>query len=99
MASLRSRREQEGHSVSEIWRRGRLSCPSRRQLGSYLLGALPPEWVDYVEFHVQTIGCRYCQANLADLEEASQPSPKSAERRQKFFQSSAGFMAREKGVD
>ena len=27
--------------MSEIWRRGRLSCPGRHQLGSFLLGALP----------------------------------------------------------
>src|SRR5690349_3280201 len=87
VAGLRSSRDQQGHSVSDIWRRARLSCPGRRQFGSYLLGALPPEWTEYIEFHVQTVGCRYCQANLVDLEEASQASPATAQRRQKFFQS------------
>lgn len=97
LAGLRSSREQQGHSVSDVWRRARLSCPSRRQLGSYLLGVLPPEWTGYVEFHLQTVGCRYCQANLADLEEASQPCPATAQRRQKFFQSSAGYVRRNEG--
>lgn len=94
VAGLRSSREQQGHTVSDVWRRGRLSCPDRRQLGSYLLGVLPPEWAEYLEFHLHTVGCRYCQANLADLEEASQPSPTTAQRRQKFFQSSAGYVRR-----
>lgn len=92
VSGLRSSREHQGHSVSDIWRRARLSCPNRRQLGSYLLGALSPDWTEYIEFHLQTVGCRYCQANLADLEEASQPSPAAAQRRQKFFQSSAGYV-------
>lgn len=80
--------------MSEIWRKARLSCPGRRQLGSYLLGALPPEWTDYIEFHLQTVGCRYCQANLADLQEAGQASEPVQRRRQKFFQSSAGYVRR-----
>jgi hypothetical protein len=93
-AALRSQREQQGHSVSEIWRRGRLSCPSRHQLGSFLLGALPDELANYIEFHVQTVGCRLCLANLDDLREAARPGPEAERRRQKFFQSSAGYVRR-----
>ncbi|MSR58993.1 MAG: hypothetical protein EXS05_15335 [Planctomycetaceae bacterium] len=92
VAVVRGSRDSQGHTVSDIWRRGRLSCPNRRQLGSYLLGALPPEWTDYIEFHLQTVGCRYCLANLGDLQEASQPTEAVAKRRQKFFQSSAGYV-------
>jgi hypothetical protein len=99
LAGLRSARDHQGHSVSDVWRRGRLSCPGRRQLGSYLLGALSPEWTEYVEFHLQTVGCRYCLANLADLQEASRPGEATAERRKRFFQSSAGYVRRlEDGV-
>jgi hypothetical protein len=94
VTGLRNNRDNQGHSVSDVWRRARLSCPGRGQLGSYLLGALPPEWTEYVEFHLQTVGCRFCQANLADLEEASRPNPAAAQRRQKFFQSSAGYVRR-----
>jgi len=92
VAGLRNSRDHQGHSVSDIWRRGRLSCPDRRQLGSYLLGALAQDCAEYIEFHLQTVGCRYCQANLADLQEASQPTEAATARRQKFFQSSAGYV-------
>src|ERR1700754_3418991 len=66
-AQLVRRRDQGEHSVGEVWRRGRLSCPNRRQLGSYLLGTLETEVSDYIEFHLQVVGCRYCDANLQDL--------------------------------
>src|SRR5438309_1906207 len=87
-ALLRSR--DQGHSVSDIWRRDRLSCPTRHQLGSYLLGVLGPDLADYIEFHLRTIGCRYCAANLEDLRQAQRPAADVQQRRQKFFESSAG---------
>lgn len=92
-AGLRLARDAQGHSVGEIWRRGRLSCPTRHQLGSYLLGALPPELAQYYRFHLETVGCRYCAANLDDLRQAKdQSSTETAQRRQKYFQSSAGYI-------
>jgi hypothetical protein len=92
-AGLRMRRDEQGHSVGDIWRRGRLSCPTRHQLGSYLLGALPAELAQYFRFHLETVGCRYCAANLDDLRQsASQATTETARRRQKFFQSSAGYV-------
>jgi hypothetical protein len=91
-ASLRHERDSQGHSVGEIWRRGRLSCPTRHQLGSFLLDALPAEHAEYIRFHLETVGCRYCAANLDDLRESQQPSAGTAQRRQKFFQSSAGYV-------
>jgi len=55
------------HTVGAIWRRERVSCPTRDQLGSYLLEAGDPEVLDYIRFHLEEIGCPYCQANLDDL--------------------------------
>jgi hypothetical protein len=89
LAELISRRESGVHSVGDIWRRNRLSCPSREELGSYLLGAMLDEAADYVRFHMEVIGCRYCQANLEDLRE-TQVQPTSKERRKRIFQSSVG---------
>ena len=89
LAELISRRESGVHSVGDIWRRNRLSCPSREELGSYLLGAMLDEAADYVRFHMDVIGCRYCQANLEDLRE-TQVQPTSTERRKRIFQSSVG---------
>ena len=55
------------HTVGAIWRRERASCPTRDQLGGFLLGAGDPDLLDYVQFHLDVIGCPYCQANLDDL--------------------------------
>jgi hypothetical protein len=89
-AGLLRRRDQGAHSVGESWRRWRLSCPTRHQLGSYLLGAVDAGWADYLNFHLQTVGCRFCAANLEDLRQALAATPEVQRRRQKFFESSAG---------
>ena len=66
VASLLDRQVEPGeHSVGAIWRRQRLSCPPREQLGSYLLGVLDDDVQNYIQFHLQTIGCAFCLANLA----------------------------------
>ena len=44
-----------------------MSCPTRDQLGGYLLEAGDPELLEYIRFHLEEIGCPYCQANLDDL--------------------------------
>lgn len=92
LARLRSQQDAHGHTVSEIWRRNRLSCPSRHQLGSFLLGVVSPELTGYIEFHLQTIGCRVCAANLDDLRTANQSTAEVRQRRERFFQSSAGYV-------
>ena len=91
-ASLARRRDQGVHSVGEIWRRLRLSCPTRSQLGSYLLGVLDADFAGYLDFHIQTVGCRICAANLRDLELAAQSKSDAQPRRRRIFQSSAGYL-------
>ncbi len=86
-------RDRGEHSVGAIWCRQRLSCPTRDQLGSYLLQALDPGFQDYIDFHLRTIGCAFCLANLADLQALHKDSvPKAKERRRRFFESSAGYL-------
>jgi hypothetical protein len=63
-------------------------------LGGYLLGTARDDLSDYIEFHLRTIGCRLCEANLHDLREASPPTGESSRRRRKFFESSAGKLTR-----
>jgi hypothetical protein len=94
LAAINGRRDAGVHSLGEIWRRHRLSCPSREQLGSYLLGVLPPDVADYVMFHVEVVECRFCAASLDDLR-ATQSEAESAAvscRRHRYFQSSAGYL-------
>jgi hypothetical protein len=93
MAAINARRDAGIHTLGDIWRRHRLTCLTREQLGSYLLGVLPEEWERYVHFHLEQMGCRYCQANLCDLESQEQEQPDMAEdRRRRYFQSSAGYL-------
>lgn len=94
--AINSRRDAGVHNLGEIWRRHRLSCPSRQQLGNYLLGTMPEEDEDYLVFHLETVGCRYCRANLTDLQkQQAEAHADVRSRRQKYFQSSAGFLKKE----
>jgi hypothetical protein len=86
-------RDRGEHSLGAIWRRGRLTCPDRQQLNSYLLQVLDDEQQDYIEFHLRTVGCAYCLANLADLQAArEEPAPRARERRRRIFETSAGYL-------
>jgi hypothetical protein len=86
-------RDRGDHSIGAIWCRERLSCLTREQLGSYLLQALDKAQLDYIDFHLRTIGCSFCLANLGDLQSLRKESaPKAKARRQRFFESSAGYL-------
>jgi hypothetical protein len=96
LAAINARRDAGVHSLGEIWRRHRLSCPPREQLGSYLLRTLPKGTSQYIKFHIETVGCRLCQANLADLEnQQAEAAETIRQRRRKYFQSSAGYLPRD----
>lgn len=93
LAELVMRRDEGSHSLGAIWRRHRLTCPSREQLGSYLLGTLESDARDHLEFHISIAGCSLCSANLADLRRQQAESLESTQvRRRKYFQSSAGYL-------
>lgn len=89
LAELISRRDSGVHTLGDIWRRNRLSCPSREELGSFILGATMDDAAQYIRFHLESVGCRYCQANLEDLR-SNQPENVTSARRQRIFQSSVG---------
>lgn len=95
LAVLARELDQGGFTVGEVWRRGRLSCPSRSQLGAYLLEALDGGSQNYVEFHLQTVGCRICAANLEDLRQATAAVPEKRRLQRKYYESSAGYLRRD----
>src|SRR5262245_57308347 len=93
LQALMQERDRGEHSIGAIWRRERLSCPSREQLGSYLLQVLEPGFQDYIDFHLHQIGCPFRVANLADLKTLQkEPEPKTTDRRRRFLESSAGYL-------
>ncbi len=93
LRALMQERDRGEHSIGAIWRRERLSCPSREQLGNFLLGVLDTDFQEYIEFHLKTVGCAYCHANLADLQAMQKEhAPATQKRRQRYFESSAGYL-------
>ncbi|MGB6044813.1 MAG: hypothetical protein WBF93_16785 [Pirellulales bacterium] len=96
LAQINSRRDTGIHSLGEVWRRNRLTCPSREELGNYLLKVLPDERADYITFHLSEVQCRQCSANLTDLQNLHGEVDEHVEsRRRKYFQSSAGYLKRD----
>ncbi len=84
------------HSLGAIWRRARLTCPSRQQLGSYLLDALDPESADYYRFHLEVVECPFCLANLADLQaQGASAAAAGRDRRRRILDSSAHLLGDE----
>ncbi len=94
LRAILSRRDRGQHSLGGIWRRHRISCPTREQLGSFLLGAMvDQDHLNYIQFHINEVGCRYCRANLEDLKRRTEENASDvATRRKKYFQSSAGYL-------
>jgi hypothetical protein len=79
--------------LCELWQERRLSCLKRSTIGSYLLGTLEKKWHDYVHFHLERLGCRFCLANFEDLR--NQTSDENAVvLRNRILQSTVGFLSR-----
>lgn len=82
------------HSLGAFWRRARLTCMSREQLGSYLLEVLDAEQAAYIKFHIEVVECPYCRANLADLKAKARPAAGAdRERHRRIFHSSRGYLS------
>jgi RNA polymerase sigma factor (sigma-70 family) len=80
------------HSLlTEVWEEHRLSCPKRSTVGGFMLGTLDEPWHDYVDFHVNRLGCRFCRANLDDLRAEAQEGARGV--RERVMQSTIGFFA------
>ncbi|MCF7958476.1 MAG: sigma-70 family RNA polymerase sigma factor [Phycisphaerae bacterium] len=78
--------------LSEIWESQRLSCPKRSTIGAYLLETLDEDWYNYVNFHLNTLGCHFCRANLEDLRQQQEESKQQTTFRQRIMESTVGFL-------
>jgi hypothetical protein len=95
LAMLCAERDAGVHSLGAIWRRRRLTCPSRERLGSYLLGVLDEGESRFIKTHLELVECRPCRANVEDLARQQTEAPAAMTGRQrKYFQSSAGRLPR-----
>jgi RNA polymerase sigma-70 factor (ECF subfamily) len=77
--------------IAQVWQEYRPSCPKRNTIGAYHLGTLEPEWKDYIGFHLHTLGCQFCLANLKDIEEQNKQKD-SSKLCLKIMESTVGFL-------
>lgn len=94
LADLLAGRDQGAHTLGQIWRRDRLSCPSRSVWCAYVDNRLGDGLTQYLRFHLDTVGCRVCAANLEDLRK-NESATEGELRTRKIFQSSAGILRRD----
>ncbi|MBN1764816.1 MAG: sigma-70 family RNA polymerase sigma factor [Sedimentisphaerales bacterium] len=79
--------------LTDIWESHRLSCIKRSTLGAFLLESLEPDWFDYVDFHLTTLGCHFCRASFKDIKQQESNDDKSLFR-QRIMKSTVGFLSR-----
>lgn len=95
LIEVRGRESAGLHTLGAIWRRNRLSCPNRSELGQFVLGTLAAEQRNYIQFHLQKVECRYCQANLTDIDPDDKTPEQATTRRSRYFQTSAGYLKKD----
>ena len=75
--------------LTTTWESQRLTCPKRSTIGAFLLEKLDPEWFNYIDFHLTTLGCHFCRANLKDLKH--QKTVEEQLFRERIMASTVGF--------
>ncbi len=88
LARLISTQDDAPLGIGDFWRRRRIACPTRSTWQAFLDDQIGGEFREYLRFHLDDVGCRYCNANLADLQAAADPA--AAGRVRKFFATSVG---------
>jgi RNA polymerase sigma factor (sigma-70 family) len=81
-------------TLTQVWESLRPSCLKRSTIGAWRLGTLDADWHDYVSFHIEELGCRFCAANLRDIERAEAAAGKRDLASQRLMQSTIGFLSR-----
>ena len=67
LIEVRGRESAGLHTLGAIWRRNRLSCPDRSELGQFVLGTLETEQRDYIQFHLQKMDAVTAKPTLPTL--------------------------------
>ncbi len=76
--------------LTDIWKLQRFGCPKRSTIGAFYLGTLDKDWRDYADFHINTIGCGFCIANLEDIKTENEKK-KDTQLQTRIMESTIGF--------
>lgn len=98
LVAIHGRRDAGVHTLGEIWRRHRITCPSRQKLTLYLDGKLDADESNYIRFHLEEVQCRLCLASYEDIRIARQDADQESEsRHQRFLDRSSTYLKRSDG--
>ena len=76
--------------LTDIWKLQRFGCPKRSTIGAFYLGTLDKDWCEYVDFHINKIGCGFCIANLEDLK-TENAKKQNIQLQARIMESTIGF--------
>lgn len=95
LSMINGRRDAGIHTLGEIWRRNQIGVPTTEAMGNFLLGVLPQEEADYINFRMEHLKCPFTLAMFNDLQtQQSESAEMSKTRREKFYKTSAGLLNR-----
>ena len=85
LVAIHGRRDAGVHTLGEIWRRHRLTCPSREKLTLYLDNKISGDEAKYIKFHLEVVHCRLCVASFEDIKISRGANDEEIESRHKRF--------------
>lgn len=92
LSELLRARDQGGMTLGEIWRRQQISCPAEPMWRAFVRGGLSSSLADYLQFHLDTIGCGRCRAVVIAIREQAIGEEESItrSRHERFLKTSIG---------
>ena len=91
LSQVREERDRGEHSLGAVWRRERLSCPTREQLSRLLARDPGRRPARLRRVSLANGRCPSCQANLDDLKEKQAESAAQARRRRRYLSKAPGY--------
>ena len=76
--------------LSDIWEEHRFTCPKYSTLKRFTKEDVAPEWFEYIDFHLTTLGCHFCRAGFKDLQ-AKQANDQETCFEKQIIASTIGF--------
>jgi len=77
--------------LTDVWEASRPSCPKRSTIGAYMLDTLDTGWENFVDMHLNTLGCHFCRANLDDLKTENEKGDQ-IKMQTRIMESTVGFL-------